>query len=265
MPRPAHIDGYTGPEDPRIRDWLIRIGARAKNGAPHYRLVMSDRVFEQRGGRFHDWDENLDAGERTPVMRKVVGVIEKVPVPKNVRWNMGTTDAEMEVVVEKSVLIPGHRPTRIVTEMRTLPKYSHLDTVGWILERWYSPRDSGMIAAEWESIVVPGSQIPALGPFPKDGFYEMIAGIFPKVPSVTFLQQFIHYQTKWGRDAAAKDVRTAIYEKIRRLQKTEEKMRDELHARIRDLISPLAGTTLEAGRWRNEVAKKAGITSHMGS
>jgi hypothetical protein len=169
------------------------------------------------------------------------------------------------VVEDRSIILPGNTPLRTVAEIRELPKYGHLETQGWILEKWFAPEMFGGHEL-WESAVVPGTSIPILGPYPERGLYEMIAGVFPIAPETSFLEQFISFHTKRSREMQESDARKVMNQKTDRLLDAEKKRTDEAHARILDKIKgPLLGTSLAAGRLRNEMAERAGIRSHMGN
>lgn len=253
-----HLDGYAGNENSHARKFLIRIGGRNEFGFPNYRLVESERVLERIGAEWHDWDDNLETDDRAQFLRKTFIVKEKKLV------KVGKIFKEVEADVEKSLLIPGNTPVRTVKEIRLVPKYSHLDEHGWILERYYGPEDFGSKAV-WLSQVVEGTDIPRLGPFPGQGRYEMIAGIFPQVPGEDFMQQLVAYQKKKGDAQRAMDLRTIHYEKMRRHEKEEERKRELAQQKVKDLISPFFGHSLEAGRWRSRILEKQGIRSHMGN
>jgi hypothetical protein len=247
-------DGYAGDENRTISEFLVKIGGKSYNGYPNYRLVISEQVFERKGAAWHDWDDNIAVGERSEVVRKVVQVVETYT-------RGGQT---FELVVPHSVMLPGNKPTRVVTEVRRVPKYSHLDLQGWILERWFPPSMFGS-PESWYARKVSGSSVPMLGPYPSEGLYEMIAGVFPEVPSQSFLQEFIRFQRQRAQEAEERDARAVIAEKMARHEKAEANKAENLRMRIREMISPLVGTSLAAGRWRNTMAEKAGIRSHMGN
>jgi hypothetical protein len=62
------------------------------------------------------------------------------------------------------------------------------------------------------------------------------------------------------------DARKVINQKTDRLLAAEQKRNDETTAHILDKIKgPLLGTSLVAGRLRNEMAERAGMRSHMGN
>lgn len=249
-----HLDGYAGNENTTIANFLVRIGGKSPSGYPRYRLVESDKVFERKGGEWQDWDENLAVEDRGKFIRKTFTVPEKVII----------LGKEVEVETQKSIIVPGNTPIRVVIEVRTVPKYSHLEIQGWVLEKWYPAAMFGL-PEDWYKHVVPGTDVPRLGPYPENGQYEMIAGVFPLAPSLSFIEEFIGFQQKRARELEEQDVRQVLADKIYAHERAEEKQREEAEQRIRDLISPLLGTSLEAGRWRNQLAERAGIRSHMGN
>lgn len=249
-----HLDDYSGPEISTTRDFLIRIGGKSHAGYPNYRLVQSENVLEQKGGEWQDWDDNLAPEDRARFIRKIITFPQKQII----------LGKEVEVKNQRTILVPGNTPIRTVTEVRLVPKYSHLDTQGWILERLY-PAEAFGLPEDWYAHVVPGTDVPRLGPYPADGQYEMIAGVFLQEPSISFLEQYIAFQKARTREMQERDVRSILNDKIYAHEQQEKKKRELAEQRIRDLISPLYGTSLEAGRWRNEVAIQAGIRSHMGN
>jgi hypothetical protein len=250
-----HLDGYAGPENTGIRDFLIRIGGRNPAGYPMFRLVDSEKVIEKMGGNWKDWDESLSVEERSPTVRKTFTVMEEATMPNG---------EVTEVAKEKSLILPGNAPIREVNEVREVPKYSHLDTQGWILEKFYPAYMFGS-REEWASYVVPGTEIPRLGPYPADGRYEMVAGIFPAPPAHSFLEDFIAYHAKRAQEMQERDVRSYVNDAVHRAEEEDARKTEDARLHILDKIKPLLGTSLEAGRWRNEVARQAGIHSHMGN
>ena len=252
-----HLDGYAGRENAVIADFLIKLGGKNPAGYPNFRLVESDKILEKKGGNWHDWDESLAVEERAATIRKTFMVREEQVVP-------GTNGKPVEVEVEKSIILPGNVPLRVVAEIREIPKYSHLDTQGWILEKYYPAYMFGS-QEDWYSHLVPGTTIPRLGPYPVDGMYEMVAGVFPIYPPLSFLEQFLAYHAKKTRERQETDVRAYVNEALHRHELEEEKKRADAEQRIKDRLTLLTGTSLEAGRWRNEQAERAGIRSHMGN
>jgi hypothetical protein len=260
-----HLDGYEGDEIRAVVDFLLRVGGKSGNGFPNYRLVESDRVFETKGAIWHDWDETLTASERAPRIRKVIPVRERIPVPTAIQFHVPSSqDGGIEVVVQKSVLLPGHKPIRVVPELRLVPKYCELDPAGWILQKYYPAAMFGSPDA-WYSRTVKGTSIPLLGPYPERGQYEMIAGVFRMAPSFDFLDRTIQYHQKRAREKQETDVTAYVNEAFHRHNKAEENKRNELAAQLRDMMSPLLSNTEAAGRWRNRIAEEAGIRSHMGN
>jgi hypothetical protein len=244
-----HLDNYTGPEPSnRMSDVLARRGGKNAMGFPIYRMVKSEFITEKIGGTWHDWDENLSIEDR------------------------GGIDSS-----QGRPILSHHRPDQIVTEVREVQKYSHLEDPGWILERWYPASMFGARGA-WESIFVlvadplTGGEIetnvPRLGPYPHQGQYEMIVGPFPAEPSIDFVEDFI---ASWEqrRDSFPSDIEEHIKMRIAEAVKQDEEA--SAHAiqtnrlRLRDSAAPLTSTTLEAGRWRQKMFEKSGHTSHIGN
>ena len=222
-----------------IDTYLERKGGKNVYGEPIFRLVFSTNRLMKRGGKFNDWDKNIKAKERGGV----------------VRLNSG-------------LLVPnGYRPIRSVIEIRTVKKYPAL-APGWVLERWV-PRAYYGNRGDWESRCVPGTSIPLLGPYPVEGDYEM-CGYFggQGFPSIEWLSDKIDRCEK-SRNEHKENTRQAYLERmdeaVAEYEKQEEKDRQESQAIIDDLLKPLWSSSLTAGVLRNQLARQAGITEHVGN
>lgn len=208
-------------------------------GFPVYRMVRSEYVLEKVGGRWNQWDADLDVDDR--------GGIE--------------TDHEGKPAESH------HRPDRVVVEVRQVQTYSHLDEPGWILERWYPAAFFGSPAA-WAENVVAGTNVPLLGPFPSEGRYLKIVGPFPLEPDLSFIEDYI---ASWEQRRASfpDDVEEHIRNCELAAQEREERRSEgavqKNFERMRESVAPLSSTSLEAGRWRSRMFERAGQTAHIGN
>lgn len=201
--------------------------------------MRSEFILEQVGGTWHDWDENLSIEDR------------------------GGIETAQDGTPQQS----HYKVDRIVTEIRVVPTYSHLDSPGWILERWYPAPFFGSPLA-WENMVVPGTSVPRLGAYPSEGRYLMQTGPFPVEPDMTFIEDFI---SSWEerRESFPRDVEQHIKMRVQACIDRDE--RESAHAmqanedRIMASVQPITSTSLEAGRWRSARFERAGQTSHIGN
>ena len=136
---------HDGIANSTIRGFLLRIGGKNPHGEPMYRLVLAQRCTTLVGGLWHDWEDNLSLAERGGM-----------------------------VATDRGMAPSPHRPQRVVADLRKVQRYP--DMQGWILQRWYPVHMYGVSRQWWESQVVPGSDVPLLGPYPETGNYEKVSG-----------------------------------------------------------------------------------------
>lgn len=220
-----------------IETYLLRKAGKNLHGEPVFRLVWGPNRLMKRGGRFNDWDKNIAAKERGGFLR-----------------------------LKSGLLIPnGHNPIRSVIEVRTVKKYPALSP-GWVLERWVPPAYYGGRGA-WEDRCVPGTSVPLSGPYPETGDYEM-CGYFGEMPSIEQLVDKIDRCEK-SRNEHKANTEQAYLERMNdamdEYEKQEQKEREESQAIIDDLMKPLWGSSLTSGLIRNQLARQAGITEHVGN
>lgn len=156
-----------------------------------------------------------------------------------------------------------NKPIRTVVGLQEVVKY--VGMVGWILERW---KPTPCTAFQWLQPTVPGTQLPMLGPYPENGIYEHAAGPSVTMPTTEELKAAIE-ETEWNMDQHDGNVERAVRERVNRAVEAYEeegrKLRERTEQMVRDVLSPWRSTSLQAGRWRNEAALKAGITEHAGN
>jgi hypothetical protein len=238
-----HLDGYVGPEPSKaLIDTLKRRHMDTPGGYPRYRLVHSEFVLEKIGGEWTDWDESIAVEDR--------GRISAI------------TDADGQPIVM-------NRPTRTVIEVREVPKYSHINPPGWILERWFPAHKFGT-PGMYAECVVEGTSVPRLGPYPHEGAYVMLTGPFPEQPSISFLEDFIGYHQSITEAIMDQDIEAYIKKRVYEREQAEEKARaagiQDSYEKIMDASKGiLLGSSLTAGRLRSQAAEKHGIRTHVGN
>lgn len=236
----GYPDGYAGDEPKSVRDYLIRRGGLTPAGYPKYRMVLSSKVFEKKGGTWCDWDPSIAVADR--------GTISKLLGPDGLP-------------------MVNNRPIRVAKEIREVPRYPEFDCQGWIIQRWFPP--SAFNRATWYDQTVEGTSLPLLGPFPEEGRYDIIFGPFEEVPSLTFIENaldvWFHKTDEIAAQEAAAYVRQQTEAEIEREEKRVAQAVAQNELVLRDKMSFLIGTSLAAGRLRSRAAERAGITSHMGN
>jgi hypothetical protein len=238
-----HLDGYLGPEpSPTLSATLRRRSLDAPGGYPVFRVVHSEYVYEQLGGEWNDWDDNVAVEDRG----RLSCVLDAQGVP-----------------------VPMARPLRTVIEIRTVPTYCAEEIQGWVLERWFPAHMFGSPESHYAD-VVPGTSLPRRGPYPERGKYVMLTGPFPEEPSLDFLQDFISSRQRWFETVQAQEIEAYIRQRCYDREQAYEKKRkhdlSEMVARMMDASkNVLLGSSLAAGRIRSRAAEKMGIFSHVGN
>lgn len=223
---------YTVPKE--TLDYLKKLAGTNPYGEPILRLCVAEDRYMKAGGTFTDWDKGSSLQDR--------GGYDH---PEHIGGGV--------VELTRSRL----QPLRTVTEVREVKKYPGVE--GWILERWYPASMYGDEEA-WMAHKVNG--VPALGPYPAQGDYEMIAGPTTRTPSHTALQM------AWSRHLQLIEARlnqAATFEarlKIRlnaiewQDRKEEERIKAENKAILKDYSKPFWGSSLGSGRLRTSIERK---------
>lgn len=147
---------------------------------------------------------------------------------------------------------------------RDVPKYP---CKGWILERWFPASRFG-VRADWENAKALDGVTPLMGPYPSEGDYFMLAGPFERMPEMGDLKSAISQHIQMEEN------RSQNYAALMKAEIDADTERDELALKretealaqfYQDEVEPIMkGTSLEAGRIRNEIAEKMGDFSHQG-
>jgi len=241
MPRHNELDGYAGPEPDGVNQYLHERHGEGFMGYQTYRVVHSKHLYGFSAGDWHDWDKSLPPALRGELVADETG---------------------------KSV-VPGSRADRRILEMRRIPKYPLLFHIpGWIVERWMAPAYFGS-PGHWNSRTAPGSSLPALGPYPREGEYILIGGPYPSAPTGPFFDRLIEQWELMREDvlalAAETYVRKRTYEAEEEERETSERWNREASAANIAAMQPLLSTFLEGGRARQIAVEHAGLTGHYGN
>lgn len=214
-------------------------------GEPMYRLPLAQQVMTQEAGEEQiEWAPETTLAERGGIVTREDGTREQ----------------------------SDKRPIRRRSGMRWVNKYPS-DMRGWILQRWYPCEFS---RASWES---PGAcqkdGTPLLGPYPEYGTYELVAGPCAEAPSTQELGVIIE-QTEYTVMAQLKRRAESPVVRINRLRQTQAlkqaealKKKLEMELQFREEMSFMSGSSLEAGRLREQLAgqirARGGQIGHVGN
>jgi len=245
MPAHNELDNYSGPEQEETNLYLRERHGDGYLGYQRFRLVHTAYLSEFSAGPWKDWDPNLPTEERGKIVA-------------------GETGHE---------LTAEYRHEREITEMRRIPKYCEfIDFPGWLLEVWMSPAYFGS-PAEWNSRVVPGTDLPSLGPYPHQGAYVSAspAGLrpWPEAPTGPFLDRVVE-QWELMRDetlaySPGAYVRKVDYEAHERDKERSERWNQDAAQANMTALRPFFSTYLEGGKARQLAAEHAGISSNYGN
>lgn len=222
--------------------FLLRFGGTNPFGKPQWRLLVGlDRLVKE-AGVYRDWAEGLTTAEK--------GGLSFDPIPDQPGVNFRRHE---------------NKPIRVVTELREIRKYPHAD--GWILEKWF-PASAYGTQEEWYSYKAVDGMTPMLGPYPECGDYEMIFGPWTRIPSTDALQRMISsyssgINNRRGTPASRAQEALLRYEYEEEL--AELKRKEEYAAWMADELTPMKSASLEASRWRQELAARIGKPNqHIG-
>lgn len=211
-----------------IQEFMLRVGGYTPFGEAMYRMEWAENIYQLEGGIWTEWDDDVPVSER--------GGLYSTATPKSV-----------------------------TVDLREVLRYPGM--VGWIIERWESVDYFGG-KQSWEAAKVPGTDIPFLGPLNEHGRYVLVSGPSVEMPTTLDIKGAIE-QVEWNKDQHHGSVERATQEALNdatyRYEEEGRKLRERAEATFRDAMSPWHSTGLAAGRWRNEMAKRAGITEHAGN
>ena len=218
--------------------FLLEFGGRNPYQEPNWRLVWAPSRMEWRGGEICKWPDELAPADR----------------------------GKMELDDVGGVRVSEYKPLSREVGVFRVPKFP--DQPGWLLEMWWPAHKYGT-REEWEQTTRdPKSGVLMLGPYPEYGDYEVMASFTSELPGIEGLQKLIQKQN-WTmlqkHGSLADRIRQRIEEAEAQQKAREEKEMNAAMERVKDQLSPLFSTSLEAGRIREQWARRAGITGHVGN
>jgi hypothetical protein len=226
-----------------IERFLKRYGGLNPFGLPKWRLIVASDRMVKEAGVWRDWAPGLSNAEK--------GGLNFSPNPDAPGCNYQRYD---------------NKPIRVVTEMREVRKYPQSE--GWILERWF-PASAYGTEEEWYSFKAVDGITSMLGPYPECGDYEFIYGPWVRVPGVDVLERriggYVNTQlNKKGTPAQRAREYSQRYQEQEELD--ERKRKAEYEAQMRDVLTPMNSLSLEASRWRQDLAARTGnANEHIGA
>lgn len=224
-----------------IQRFIKSYGGTNPYGEPKWRLAIAAEIFVKEAGVWRDWAEGLTTAEK--------GGMNFTTNPEGSGMDFERHD---------------NKPTRVVTEIREKRKYPQSE--GWILERWF-PASTYGTRDDWHSFKAADGMTSMLGPYPEKGDYEYCYGPWEHIPTTDVIQTRIsqHMAQINGRTGSPESRQREAMQRFElEEEQAEAKRKEEYMAMFRDELSPWHSASLEASRWRNELAERVGIRSHIG-
>lgn len=233
-----------------VRQCLAEVGGLNPFGEPNYRLTIAEHTRWFQGGVWRTYRNGASLRDRGSFMEMENGMrVERVP----------------------------EKPISERAEMRWVNRYPP-DLAGWIFQEWFPAHHYGN-REDWEAMKVPGhSTLCRLGPYPEKGDYELALPFGYgqghqdqlTLPPLHVLKVAVCYAERcrenWNRLTPAARIRMREDSMLQARALAEMKRHDDEKLRMRDIMSPLLSTTLEAGRWREQLVKDAGLKiGHVGN
>src|SRR5438445_2485051 len=187
-----------------IKKALLTLGGRNIYNEPMFRLLRAEDRIVRAAGEWTIWPEHLSVDDRgglgIDVLQKMLSqyrttmeaAVERGLVQHEIDKLAYRFNHEFEDLLNSKLAA---MPMRVERGMADVPLYPY---EGFILEKW-KPRERFGSPEEWNAVSFDG--MPAAGPYPEYGDYEMMAGPTPYMPSVGQLedairQNFHDVQTK---------------------------------------------------------------------
>lgn len=261
-----------------IRKFLRDFGGTNPYGESNYRLVRAEHVLIHLGNNWTDWPDDTPIEEQGGITFSDESVL--VPITTKIKKSGHILKQLVEMPAE--MLVAQSKPLRQVAEMRWVHRYPGL--TGWMLQHW-DPAALYGSRTWWEAQTVPNHpDLQILGPYPERGRYEQTCAwttvndgkvevhtvLLRELPSCAKLEEAIEDRERKRqehRDIANQGwVRLiAINERMQIEQQEAKKRREYVTQFCRDKVKPMFGSSLGAGRIRAEMAKRAGMSSHVGN
>lgn len=241
-----------------VRELLINVGGRNPYGEANFRLCLASGIRKLQGAEWKTYRAGF--------------TLRKKP-------NGTYTDEDGNVCIDENfqAIEPLEKPISVRVEMRWIKTYPMLK--GWVLEEWHPALKFGSPKA-WASYRVKtknddgtetAHNLSQLGPYPEHGKYMLcLPEGYPYVPPLNVLRIAVNYvescRAYWANLTPEMRRRMEEDSDIQQAALHEKREQDSRMAMIRDRMSPMLSTSLAAGRWREQLAKRRGLKiGHVGA
>lgn len=232
-----------------LQEVIIRVGGRNIYDEPLFRLIRAEDHIVKNAGAWNIFQKGLSIDERGGLGIKQV--IE-----------MLTRGCTLQEVAEFMRTWSPANPIRVITGMMERPVYVFN---GFIIEKWQPAHTFGS-PEDWNALTFMGE--PALGPYPHEGAYELMAGPTPYMPSPEEIENAIRHS--WRQiEEKPRNPQVRLAQRMKDIQLALDIQERERVNKITSLLKEdtllYKTISLGAGRVIQERAKKAGLTGHWGN
>ena len=232
-----------------IQKHIAKVGGKNPFGESMFRLILAECRTVKAAGAWNIWREGLSVDERSGL-----GIKEIQKMLKE-----GRSTQEINEFVNHRITAT---PERTVVGMIDRPLYQFK---GFILEKW-KPAITFGSPEDWYSYRFNGEA--ALGPYPTYGDYELCAGPTPYMPSAEQCEDAIRRTFK-EIDERPSTASGRMAQMLEAQDAQEKALEKENFTKVENVLKEdkmlYKTSSLAAGRARNELAEKAGITEHYGN
>lgn len=243
-----------------VRRLLLQLGGTNPYGEPNIRIAQADSILIYRGNEWRDYPPGTKLEDHSGLefceQKQIVNVAGR------------TVEMPIGLRLKKDPVV------RVVKEMRWIKRYP--DLKGWMLQHWDPPNLYGS-RRWWEAQVVPGTDLQYLGPFPEKGDYEPFivwVDFDQKTQSLSIsnltspeIMPFSKMEEAYGQWMQRREevqsgnpdwrMLNRMIEAQRQQEAKEKKEQEDFDLRMKDATNFIYSSSLEAGRHREEMAKRA--------
>lgn len=250
----ARLGGVNPYDEPLFR--LIRAEDRVTLAAGEWNIWPDDATIEDRSGLAIQTVQQLLAMRQETLLE----MQRRNFLPSEIKKAAERMDRQVDDIITAELK---KVPLRVDVGQQLVPLYN---LEGWILEKW-RPASTFGSPEEWNRYQFAG--VAALGPYPYQGDYEMIAGPTPHMPSELQLEEAVREHMKELHDQPSSARERALLQMQameRRKQEIASDRRNQIESIVKDGPASLHDrVSLGAGRVIKELAEKAGLKGHYGN
>lgn len=228
---------------------ILRVGGKNIYNEPMFRLILAETHVRKASGIWNIWAKGLSVDDR--------GGLGISTIQKMLKEGRSTQEIN-EYVQERA----SAHPERVEVGMVNIPAYPY---TGFIVEKW-KPASTFGTRLDWEAVKFNGD--PMAGPYPEFGEYEICAGPTPYMPTESQVEEAIRHTFRQLEDKPSTPQARMAQMEAQTLAVEEAEAKVQFN-KIKDAYMEdallMKTSSLEAGRVRQEMATRAGLTGHWGN